>query len=195
MSYEVPFTPGFLEVYCGPMKSGKSLELIHRVEKLRYMTDIEFTFFKPDIDTREKTVHSRFSNLEYNCILIPSQNPEKIFDYLNGQKLILLDEAQFFSKGIVSVVNKLIDRKLNVVAAGLDLDYRREPFGSMPYLLSLANYVQKLTAVCDEPGCNELGRFTRRNIFVEGQVVIENSPNLYSVTCLDHHFIPEAPKK
>ncbi len=194
MVYEIPFTPGFLEVYCGPMKSGKSLELIHRVEKLRYMTDIEFIFFKPDVDTREKTIHSRFSNLQYNCILIPSENPVKMFEYMNGQKVILLDEAQFFSKGIVDVVNKLIDKKLNVVAAGLDLDYRREPFGSMPELLSLANHVQKLTAVCEEQGCNDAGRFTRRNIYVPGQVVIENSPNLYSVTCLDHHFIPSPNK-
>jgi thymidine kinase len=189
MSHDAPFTPGFFEVYCGPMKSRKSLTLIHRVETLKYMSNTEFSFFKPDIDTREKTIHSRSSNVEYECILIPSKNPEKIFDYINGQKVVLLDEAQFFDKSIAKVVNTLMDNKINVVAAGLDLDYRREPFGSMPELLALATYVKKLHAICDEPNCNELGIFTRRNQYIPGQVVIENMPNLYSVTCLGHHFI------
>ena len=111
MSYDIPFTPGFLEVYCGPMKSGKSMELIHRVEKLKYMRDVDFAFFKPDIDTRETTIHSRFSNNEYTCTLIPSQKPEEILKYLNGHKVILIDEAQFFNKNIVAVVRELMDKQ------------------------------------------------------------------------------------
>jgi thymidine kinase len=190
MRNESPFTPGFLEVYCGPMKSGKSLELIHRVNKLKYMNNIQFSFFKPDIDTRDNTIHSRCSNTSYECTVIPAENPHKIFDYLNGEKVVLFDEVQFFNKNIVDVVNKLMQRNLNVVVAGLDLDYRREPFGSMPQLLAMADYVEKLWAVCDEQDCIQKGRYTRINQFVDGVIAIENNSNMYSVTCLKHHFIP-----
>jgi thymidine kinase len=191
MVHRDPFTPGLIEVYCGPMKSGKSKTLFARVDPLPFMNETKFIFFKPDVDTRDNTIHSRGYPEQYPCHNLPSKKPEDVFKYLKGEKVVLFDEAQFFGKTIVPVVYSLAQMGLNVVLAGLDTDYRREPFGSMPDILAIANYVEKLTGVCEHHGCNQKGTYTQRNKNIPGQVVIENSPDLYSVMCLKHHRLPD----
>jgi thymidine kinase len=190
MINDAPFTPACLEIFTGPMKSKKSQWLFNKVDRLKFMTNIDFAFFKPDTDTRDNYIYSRCSNIKYECVILPAKNPEKIFEYLNGEKVILLDETQFFGKKIVPVVYELINRDLNIVVAGLDLDYTKKPFGSIPELLAMAHYVEKLWGICEEPGCNEKGRYTRRNYHVNGVVAVENNPDMYSVTCKKHHSIP-----
>jgi thymidine kinase len=187
---QLPINPGFLEVYCGPMKSGKSLELMYRVEKLRHMADTKFIFFKPKIDTRATKIKSRFSQLEYDCILVDEQNPQEILDYVTNEKLVVIDEAQFFSRKLIQIINTLLDKNINVVVAGLDLDYKRDPFGIMPELLALANEVHKLTAICEVEGCNEPAIFTQRLKYNPDIIVVGDKEEGYGPCCRKHHFIP-----
>jgi thymidine kinase len=183
--------PGFLEVFCGPMKSGKSLEIIHRVNKLKYMDNSKYLFFKPEIDTRNSKIISRYG-AEESCIIV--ENSKDILSFINDEKLIAIDEAQFFDEGIVEVIKVLLKKDVNVIVAGLDLDFRGEPFGPMPSILSVANKVRKLTAICDFKSCNNIGRFTQR--IIDGKPARFDSPTIlvggdekYEVRCRKHHKI------
>ena len=189
--YNPNLKPGFLEVFCGPMKSGKSLEIIHRVNKLKYMTDSKYLFFKPKIDTRDSKIRSRYG-AEESCIIV--ENSKDILGFVNGEKLVAIDEAQFFDEGIVEVIKVLLEKDVNVVVAGLDLDFKGEPFGPMPSILSVANKVRKLTAICDFKSCNNIGRFTQR--IIDGEPARFDSPTIlvggdekYEVRCRKHHVV------
>ena len=83
--------PGFFEVYCGPMKSGKSRELLNRIDRVSYRDDAKFKFFKPNIDTRNGGIYSRFNNISYECLFIDSETPEKILDYISKTYNIDID--------------------------------------------------------------------------------------------------------
>ncbi len=203
MMEEHGIIPGRLEVYTGPMKSGKTRQLLLRVDKLPYMNGCDFIFMKPDIDTREPVIKSRFGKLTYDVTYIPHDNPYKILEAVNPEhKLIGLEEAQFFSKGIEDVVEELIERDVNVLVSGLDLDFRGEPFGSMPYLMSIADKVHKFTAVCEYDGCDSPATRTQRLVNGEparydeplvkiGDEEIQGAKNeSYEARCLPHHFVP-----
>lgn len=187
------FKPGVLEVFCGPMKSGKSLELIHRVEKLKYMTGIKIAFFKPKLDTREGKLSSRFGNAYYDCHFVLKS--KDIIDLIRDEKVVVIDEAQFFDEDLFLVLRHLLSLDFNVILAGLDLDFRGEPFGPMPSVLSLANEVKKLSGVCDFKGCNNVAYFTQR--LINGDPAHYNSPliligdkDYYETRCRKHHFVP-----
>jgi len=191
--------PGVLEVFCGPMKSGKSFEVLKRVEKLRYMSDADFVFFKPKIDVRDEKIKSRFGNLDCECILVDEKNPFEICRHvLPKHKLVVIEEAQFFDFSIVGVINELLNRNINVVVSGLDLDFRGEPFGVMKNILSLANEVTKLTGICDVKGCNKLATRTQRLVngapasYDEPIISIEgkNKKEIYECRCRKHHVVP-----
>lgn len=193
MSYEL-YTPGYLEVFCGPMKSGKTLELIHRVNKLDYRDDIDFVFFKPSVDTRDDKIKSRFSEKTFQCIFL--DDPEELFNHLNNELVIAIDEAHFFDKDkLIKTVNKLLEMDKNVLIAGLDLDFRGEPFGAIPYLLCNADKVYKSYGICDFPGCNNRARMTQR--LVNGEPASYDSPLIlvgdakegYETRCRDHHKV------
>jgi len=191
--------PGFLEVYCGPMKSGKTRELINRIDKLRFMEDSPFIFFKPKVDIRDKTIKSRFGDLTYECVFIDENKPGEIFDHISWEhKLIVIDEIHFFNKSIVEVINKLLKKGFNIVVSGLDLNFKGEPFGPMGELLAFADHVVKLNGVCEYPGCNNLANRTQRLInnqpaeYNEPLISIEGSSKEenYECRCLKHHFVP-----
>jgi len=189
--------PGALEIFCGPMKSGKTLELLHRVEKVRYMNDCSYMLFKPAIDTRDKIIKTRFYSLEADCATVnePEEIPQKL---PKNCKVVAIDEGQFFRDSLAEVVLRLLNSDMNVIIAGLDLDFRGEPFGPMPKLLSMANYVKKLTAVCQYAGCNSPATRSQRLIMgepasyfssllaVEGSAAEES----YESRCLKHHQVP-----
>lgn len=187
--------PGILEVYCGPMKSGKTLALIHRVEKLRYQEDAKYKFFKPAQDTRDTSIKTRFNGLEEQCLT--TNNPEDLLKHSDGCELIAIDEVQFFPAEITDVVEELMRREVNVITSGLDLDFRGEPFGPMPHLLAMADYVKKLVAVCQYPRCR--GRATRTQRLIKGEPANYDSPIIvvegmgeetYEARCLKHHKVP-----
>ncbi|MEK7625450.1 MAG: thymidine kinase [Patescibacteria group bacterium] len=188
--------PGILEVICGPMFSGKTFELMHRVEKLNYLKGCKFHLFKPAKDTRDANIKTRFNGLEIECISL--KKPEDIFDYLKeGSHLVGLDEVQFFQKEMLAVIDKLLQQDINVIAAGLDLDYRGETFGIMSDLLAKANSVEKLFATCFYPRCKRKASRTQRLIggrparYDEPTIVVEGSgKEVYEARCLKHHKVP-----
>jgi len=200
--------PGFLELYCGPMKSGKSRELINRIDGISYRNDADFIFFKPRTDRRNENVYSRFGDLSYDCNFIGGNSPENILDYIGEKhKIIAIDEIMLFDNNIVSIVKKLLKNDKNVIVAGLDLDFRGEPFGNfegdmvMPELLCLANYVEKLSGICEYEGCNGMASRTQRLIndqpasYMDPLITIEgeDKDETYECRCLEHHFVPESP--
>lgn len=193
-----PFRPGVLEVYCGPMKSGKTRELINRVDKLEYLSE-RFVFIKPSIDTRNEKVHSRFLNgsKELDCQFVKPEESGKIIQVANGYEVVAIDEAQFFPPDLVAVVDEMLRNRKNVIIGGLDLDFRGEGFGPMPLLLARADYVEKLTAVCEYRKCNSPATRTQR--LIGGGPAHYNSPIIlvegsgletYEARCLSHHFVP-----
>ncbi|MCD4666926.1 thymidine kinase [archaeon] len=191
------YRSGFLEVYCGPMKSGKSAALISRVEKLNYAKDINFQLFKPKLDNRfsELQIVSRKGD-SINATIINEKDPKEILDKINENvDVVAIDEVHFFDKELVNVVKELVSKGKNVIISGLDLDFRGEPFGCMPELLALADRVIKLEGICDFSECNNRGVRSQR--IINGKPAHYTSPliqvgddELYEVRCLKHHEVP-----
>ncbi len=189
--------PGILEVYCGPMKSGKTRELLNRIDKLSYLPNWEFDIFKPSLDTRDSNVKSRFGSLSYECKITNESCPEDLFDLIkDNSNMVAIDEAQFFSEGIENVVESLLKKDINVIIAGLDLDFRGESFGRMNNLLAMADEVYKLSGVCDHDGCGNAATRTQRLIdgkpapYDSKQILIGDEEEGYECRCLKHHIVP-----
>lgn len=143
---------GFIEVVCGPMFAGKTEELIRRAKRLKYAKQ-QYQVFKPIIDDRysAKPVIVSHNLLTEECILI--KNSSEILDNLKPDtEAIIIDEAQFLDEGVVKIADMLADRGLRVIVGGLDRDFKGEPFGPMPQLLAIAEFVTKLTAICVKTG-------------------------------------------
>ncbi|MEK6821577.1 MAG: thymidine kinase [archaeon] len=194
--------PGHLEVFSGPMKSGKSLALLHRVEKIKYMKGEVFQVFKPALDTRDLSLRSRFGSLTHACTFIPEYSPEQLLSLVEAQaSLVAIDEVHFFSESIVGVVKELISQEKNVVLAGLDTDFRGEPFGSMPTLLALADEVHKLTGICDYPACKSPATRTQRLVngspadYFSPIILVGDAAEGYQCRCFQHHEVPHAPTR
>jgi thymidine kinase len=138
---------GKLEVICGSMFSGKSEELIRRIRRAEF-AQVTTQVFKPSLDNRTATDHVNAHSGD-KLPAISVDHPEELRTFvLETTQIIGIDEVQFFSYGIVPVVNELIQKGKRVVVAGLDLDFCGTPFGCMPALLALADEVVKLKAVC-----------------------------------------------
>jgi thymidine kinase len=138
---------GWLEVISGPMFSGKTEELIRRLN-LAIIAKQRVQIFKHAIDKRyDETYITSHTNMKFKAV--PVSSSEEILAKLNdATRVVGIDEAQFFDDGIVEVCNKLANRGLRVIAAGLDQDFLGRPFGPMPHLLAIADSVLKLKAVC-----------------------------------------------
>jgi thymidine kinase len=151
-------TGGWIEVICGPMFSGKTEELIRRLKRAQIARQ-KVEIFKPMIDTRyhEEHVVSHDANSIPSTPVESSSNIELL---ASDTRVVGIDEAQFFDDGIVDVCNKLANQGIRVIVAGLDLDYTGKPFGPMPNLLAMAEYVTKLHAICTHTG--QLAHFSYR---------------------------------
>jgi thymidine kinase len=138
---------GRLEVICGPMFAGKSEEFIRRLRRAD-IANLKTLIFKPVLDTRaDDEITSHNGN---RLKAIPLTDPKEILNFpdLATYDVIAIDEAQFFSADILPVIRTLIAMNKRVIVAGLDLDYRSEPFGPMPHILALADTITKLQAIC-----------------------------------------------
>jgi len=186
---------GTLEVISGPMKSAKTLELIFRLKKLDY-SSIHYQLFKPEIDKRfsENEVASR-DGYKLASTIIPVDKPKEILFKLKPDiDVVAIDEGNFFSEELVDVVKILLKDGKTVIVSGLDLDFRGEPFGPMPTLLSMADIVTKKHAYCDYPGCGKIANRTQR--IVDGKPAKYNDPliivggnELYEARCMKHHQV------
>jgi thymidine kinase len=149
---------GWIEVICGSMFSGKTEELIRRLKRAQFAKQT-VEIFKPAIDTRydEEMVVSHDSN-EIRSTPVPSASNIRIL--ADGCDVVGIDEAQFFDDEIVTVCNDLANRGIRVIVAGLDMDFKGNPFGPKPYLMATAEYVTKVHAVCTRTG--NLAQFSYR---------------------------------
>jgi thymidine kinase len=159
---------GWVEVICGSMFSGKTEELIRRMKRAQFANQ-KMLLFKPIIDDRYH-VSNIVSHQGTSIQAIPVEDSAEIVTSWTDEKVIAIDEAQFFDKGIVAVCNQLADKGVRVILAGLDMDYLGIPFGPMPELLAIAEYVTKVHAIC--VSCGNLAHYSHRISQEEGQVVV-----------------------
>ena len=141
---------GWIEVICGSMFSGKTEELIRRLKRAKFAQQ-KVEIFKPSIDSRydDDKVVSHDAN-EIQSTAVPAAANIRIL--ADDCDVVGIDEAQFFDDEIVSVCNDLANKGVRVVVAGLDMDYKGNPFGPMPHLMATAEYVTKVHAVCTRTG-------------------------------------------
>ena len=159
---------GWVEVICGSMFSGKTEELIRRVKRTQFANQ-KMILFKPDIDNRysDEDVVSHQGTAQPAVMV---KNSSEILDLVNDERVVAVDEAQFFDEGIVHVCSELANRGVRVICAGLDMDYLGNPFGPMPALLSIAEYVTKVHAIC--VSCGNLAQFSYRFSDEPAQVLV-----------------------
>ena len=141
---------GWIEIICGSMFSGKTEELIRRLNRAKYAKQ-KIKVFKPIIDSR----FNKDFVFSHNKNQIKSKSVSKSSDIkieAKGYDVIGIDEAQFFDNGIVKICNDLANEGIRVIVAGLDMDYKGNPFGPMPNLMAIAEYVTKLHAICAKSG-------------------------------------------
>lgn len=181
--------PGFVEVICGSMFSGKTEELMRRLKRAQYGRQ-KVQVFKPKIDNRYSDDHVQ-SHDANRILSIPVSRSSEILNLVDDNtRVVGIDEAQFFDKGIVEVCNKLAYRGKRVIAAGLDLDFRGQPFGPMPDLLATAESVTKLSAICLVCGAPA----SRSQRLVEGDgVVAVGAKEMYEARCRFCHETNSAP--
>ena len=169
---------GWIEVITGGMFSGKSEELIRRIRRAEIARQ-RAQIFKPAIDNRFdlKRVISR-DNRGLDAIVV-NNSAELRSNLMFGVKVVGIDEVQFFDEGIINVCMELADASIRVIAAGLDQDYLRRPFGPMPELLAVAEYVSKMHAVCVR--CGGPAHYTQR--VAGGNSQIEIGDGTYEARC------------
>ena len=178
---------GWIEVICGPMFSGKSEELIKRIRRAQ-IARRRVQIFKHGIDARYDAT-SIVSHSQQSLPGVAVNDVADILDLVDDRtELVAIDEGQFFGPDIVEVTNKLANQGKRVIVAGLDLDYRGEPFGPMPQLLCSAEYVTKQLAICMV--CGDPANFTQRLTKATAQVVV-GAQETYEARCR-RHFEPPA---
>lgn len=183
---------GRLEVICGSMFCGKTEELIRRVRRA-IIAKQTAQVFKPAIDDRYG-VENVTSHTGQNIAAQPITKPQELLSLLNPTTTVVaIDEAQFFDNSLIEIVNQLAERGIRVILAGLDTDFRGEPFGPMPQLMCLAEEVTKLHAICVV--CGELAVRTQR--LVNGQparyddpIILVGAQENYEARCRQHHVVP-----
>lgn len=187
-----PHSHGSIEVVCGSMFSGKTDELIRRLRRA-VIARKSVQVFKPSIDIRY-AVEKVTSHAGADFDAIPVLRSSEILGKLGNEVSVVgIDEAQFFDEGIVDITQKLAGRNLRVIVAGLDTDFRGEPFGPMPILMAKAERVDKLQAicmVCGEPACRTQRLVNGNPARFDDPVVIVGASEMYEARCRLHHEVP-----
>jgi thymidine kinase len=190
-----PVQPGAIEVVCGSMFSGKTEELIRRIKRAQIARQ-RVQVFKPRIDTRYAAEQvASHDGLLYQAIAVA--DTAEIRAALDPQATVIaIDEVQFFDWKIVDLCRELADRGVRVMVAGLDVDFRAEPFGPMPMLMAEAEQVSKLQAICVV--CGNAASRTQR--LIDGAPASYNDPvimvgasEVYEARCRHCHQVPGRP--
>lgn len=186
---------GHIEVICGSMFCGKTEELIRRIRRA-IIARQTVQVFKPDIDDRY-AIERVTSHTGAAIDAKPIKSASEILTYLAPETTVVaVDEAQFLDKGLIEVTEHLAAKGIRVIIAGLDLDFRAEPFGPMPTLLSIAEEVTKLRAicvVCGEPACRTQRLVNGQPARYDDPVIMVGAQEAYEARCRSHHTIPGAP--
>jgi thymidine kinase len=188
----VKHTNGSVEVVCGSMFSGKTDELIRRLRRAAIARQ-KIQVFKPAIDVRY-AVEKVTSHAGTDFDAIPVEYAADIRSRLEADTTVIgVDEAQFFDAEIIPLVDELAGRGLRVIVAGLDTDFRGEPFGPMPVLMARAEKVDKLQAicmVCGEPASRTQRLVNGKPARYDEPVVIVGAAEMYEARCRKHHEVP-----
>jgi len=183
-----PHRGGWIEVVCGPMFSGKSEEMIRRLRRAE-IAGQRVVIFKPRVDDRYDAADV-VSHAGVRMRAVPVESVAELLRRADGYDVVGIDEVQFFEPAVVDAALSLADRGARVVAAGLDQDFRRLPFGPMPELLALAELVDKLQAVCHRCG----GPATTTQRLVDGRpapysgaTVVIGAAEQYETRCRNCH--------
>lgn len=171
---------GWIEVVCGSMFSGKTEELIRRLKRAKIAKQ-RVEIFKPAIDKRYDDI-SVVSHDSNSIVSTPVENASSILLLANEVDVVGIDEAQFMDMEIVSVCNQLANKGIRVIVAGLDMDYLGNPFGPMPALMSIAEYITKVHAVCVH--CGNLANHSHR-IIKDKNLVLLGEKDSYVPLCRD----------
>ena len=169
---------GSIELITGSMFSGKTEELIRRLRRAQF-AGLKVEIFKPSLDTRYSDTRV-VSHDEKSIISTPVDNASSILLLAGDVDVVGIDEAQFFDESIVDVCNKLADSGIRILIAGLDMDFMGKPFGPMPALLAIAEYVTKVHAICMR--CGNLAQYSYRKSN-EAQVVLLGEKDIYEPLC------------
>ncbi|CCC58000.1 MULTISPECIES: thymidine kinase [Caloramator] len=186
-----PKDHGWIEMIVGPMYSGKSEELIRRIKRAKIARQ-KVQVFKPSIDNR----YSITEVVSHNGDKEGAHSVENSTEILNlvseDTDVIAIDEVQFFDDEIVEVCKKLADKGKRVICAGLDLDFRGEPFGPVPRLLAIAEFVDKIQAICVVCG----NPATRTQRLINGKpakysdpIVLVGAKEAYEARCRKCHIV------
>jgi thymidine kinase len=171
-------TKGWIEVICGSMFSGKTEELIRRLNRAR-IAQLGVEIYKPAVDTR----YHQSEIVSHNANTIastPVQSPLNILLMQTEASVVGIDEAQFFNNEIIFVCQTLAEQGKRVIVAGLDMDYLGKPFGSMPELMAIADYVTKVHAICMV--CGDLASHSFRKT-VNADLVLLGEKDSYEARC------------
>lgn len=187
---------GWIEVITGSMYAGKSEELIRRIKRLEY-AKTNFEVFRPAIDNRySETEVASHSGQKYVSHII--KDASEILDHIDYHtQAVCVDEVQFLGENFVSIADDLADRGVRVICAGLDTDFRGEPFGIMPLLITKAEFVQKLTAICSI--CGAPATRTQRLINHEAAdyndpIILVGAVEAYEPRCRHCHDVKNKPR-
>jgi len=172
-----PYT-GWIEVVCGSMFSGKTEELIRRLNRAKIARQ-KVEIFKPAIDKR---YHDQdiVSHNENSIRSTPINTAEEILLFAGDCDVVGIDEAQFLDNSLVEVCNNLASRGKRVIVAGLDMDFAGKPFGPMPLLMSIAEYVTKVHAICVV--CGDVAQYSYRKVTSQDKILLGET-NSYEARC------------
>ena len=186
---------GRIEVICGSMFSGKSEELIRRVRRAEIARQ-RVAVFKPVVDDRYDR-RQVASHDGARVEAVPVRASADILAHLSdGVTVAAVDEAQFLDEGIVEVAQRLAGRGVRVIVAGLDMDFRGEPFGAMPRVMALAETVDKLQAicmVCGAPASRTQRLVNGRPAAYTDPIILIGAQDSYEARCREHHVVPGKP--
>lgn len=169
---------GWIEVICGSMFSGKTEELIRRLKRVE-IANLRMKVFKPAIDKRFHEMQI-ISHDENRITSTPLNDSKEMLKLCDQADVIGIDEAQFFDEDLPAVCDQLAKEGIRVIVAGLDMDFKGNPFGPVPALLSKADYITKLHAICVR--CGNIASFSYRKTTEESQVLL-GAKDLYEPRC------------
>jgi thymidine kinase len=185
---------GRVEVICGGMFSGKTEELIRRIRRAQIAKQ-NVQVFKPEIDNRfanERVMSHNGQDFD----AVPCADSAMISQCVAPETTVVaIDEAQFFDEGLLDVTAKLASHGIRVIIAGLDLDFRGQPFGPMPELMCLAEDVTKLHAICvicGEEACRTLRLVNGLPARYDDPVILVGAAESYEPRCREHHVVPHS---
>ncbi len=187
---------GWIEVVCGSMFSGKTEELIRRVRRAKIARQ-KVQVFKPALDTRYSTQKVTSHN-GLGTEAVPVESAQAMLSRVEpNTTVVAIDEVQFFGRDVVQACQTLAERGVRVIVAGLDMDFRGEPFGPMPHLLAEAEQVEKLQAicvVCGAPASRTQRLIDGRPASYDDPIILVGGSESYEARCRLHHEVPGRPQ-